>query len=166
MKYKVIPNFLPLNTYKWYYNYFFERKEMTYHYEDRIGSHNDTSGFYFTKEVYQYNSDIFDKSVFKLSTPLLYVGSILDPIRIKVNCFIKQPTHIKTDIHIDHAFQHQTLLYSINTNNGYTILDPKGENIKIPSIANQALIFDGLIEHQAVTQTDENVRINININYA
>ena len=77
----------------------------------------------------------------------------------------KTSTPIKTTPHNDQSYPHRVLLYSINTNNGCTVLDPEGENIKIPSVANQALFFDGSIKHQAVTQTDENVRFNININF-
>ena len=98
-------------------------------------------------------------------TPLLYKGSIREVLRVQVNCFVKQPKPIFTGIHTDDERNHNVLLYSVNTNNGYTILDPNGKNIKVPSVANQALFFDGAIEHRAVTQTDTNVRFNININF-
>ena len=33
------------------------------------------------------------------------------------------------------------------------------------SVENRVLMFDGALEHRSVTQTDENFRVNININY-
>jgi hypothetical protein len=166
MDYKVIPNFLPENIFKSFTHFFLKERTMTYQYVDAIADNTDNQGFFFTRNIF-FENNIVDNNpyFFYLSTPLLYHANITNLLRIKVNCFIKQPNHIFTSPHTDHFIPHKTFLYSLNTNNGFTILDPKGENIKIPSIANQALFFDGLIEHQAVTQTDEKVRINININY-
>ena len=72
---------------------------------------------------------------------------------------------ITAGIHIDHNFPHNVLLYYVNTNNGYTILDPKGKNIKIKCIENRALIFNGLIPHTGVLQSDELLRLNVNITF-
>ena len=54
------------------------------------------------------------------------------------------------------------MLYSINTNNGFTLFE-NGD--KVLSKENRAIIFDGKIKHKSVSQTDKKVRINININY-
>ena len=53
-------------------------------------------------------------------------------------------------------------LYSLNTCNGFTEFED-GDNAD--SIANSMIIFDGTLKHRSVSQTDENARINININY-
>ena len=57
--------------------------------------------------------------------------------------------------------RHITLVYSVNTNNGYTEFQ---DGTIIPSIANQLLIFDGNMEHRSVSQTDIKNRMNLNIN--
>lgn len=165
MEYKVIPNFLPDHIFEFYTDYFFYSSIMEWRYASAIGTEADKSGFFFTRELYYKDPLYLDENVFKISTPLLYHANITTPLRIKANCFIKQPQHIFSDPHTDSEIPHKVFLYSINSNNGFTILDPKGKNIKIPSRANQALFFDGFIEHQAVTQTDEDIRVNININY-
>ena len=164
MNYKIVPNFLPPNDFDFIHNYTINI--LKYKYNPVIGLIDDTSGFYFANMLYYFpNNSNPDPEFFKVATPLLYHGNLSNIYRFQVNCFIKQPNHIFTAPHHDQSFPHKVLLYSVNTNNGYTVLDPNGKNLKIPSVANQAIFFDGDIEHQAVTQTDENVRVNININY-
>ena len=69
---------------------------------------------------------------------------------------------MKYGFHTDYTFEkHTTLVYSVNTNNGYTEFK---DGTKIPSVAKQLLIFDGNIPHRSVGQTDTNNRINLNIN--
>lgn len=164
MDYKVIPNFLPPQIHNNLSYLFLESVEFPFYYMNGVATREDKSSFYFVNRIFQ-EGKVLDDMFWEVSLPILYHAKITTPLRVQVNCFIKQPENIKTSIHTDLTKPHRVFLYSINTNNGYTILDPKGEKIKIPSVANQALEFDGLIEHQAVTQTDENVRINININY-
>ena len=64
-------------------------------------------------------------------------------------------------MHTDLPEKHQVALYSVNTNNGYTLFE-NGD--KAPSVENQLVLFDGSLKHCSVAQTDENLRINININ--
>ena len=56
----------------------------------------------------------------------------------------------------------KTLLYYINTNNGGTEFENGGF---VKSVANRAVIVDGDIKHQSVGQTDEDIRLLININF-
>ena len=89
----------------------------------------------------------------------LYVNSLL---RCKVNMYTKKSKHIKTNFHVDSPEPHKVALFSINTNNGYTLFKNKE---MAPSVENTMVLFDGFDDHCSVAQTDENVRINININY-
>ena len=57
---------------------------------------------------------------------------------------------------------HQGLIFHINNNNGYTILE---DGTKIESIANRAVFLDTSKPHQSTTCTDQDIRLNININY-
>ena len=100
--------------------------------------------------------------IVNLVLPLISKVSHEDLIRAKVNLYTKTPEHIITGFHIDQDEPHKVLLYSVNTNNGYTLFE-NGD--KVPSVANQAVIFDGHLKHSSVTQTDENIRVTININY-
>ena len=173
MDYQVISNFLPEEDFKSLYELFYGEGSSTFlwRYQSTIASTTDSSGFYFEnsthfwpviQEIKEIDLDHIMKAV-----PLLYYGRIFysNLLRVKFNCFTKQCKPTISGIHTDYEFPHKVLLYSINTNNGATILDPLNKDIKIPSIENQALIFDGQIPHQAITQTDEDLRVNINICY-
>ena len=83
-------------------------------------------------------------------------------IRAKANLFTKSHEQMKYGFHTDYRFdKHTTMVYSVNTNNGYTEFI---DGTIIPSIANQLLIFDGNIPHRSVGQTDSRNRMNLNIN--
>ena len=83
-------------------------------------------------------------------------------IRAKVNGYTRNDTPIKHELHIDFKKQHEVCLLGMNTNNGYTEFE---DGKKFQSIENSAIIFNGKIKHRSVTQTDERLRVNININY-
>jgi hypothetical protein len=89
----------------------------------------------------------------------LHINSLL---RCKINLYTKKSKHIKTAFHTDSPEPHNVALFSINTNNGYTLFKNKE---RAPSIENTMVLFNGQIPHCSVAQTDEHVRINININY-
>ena len=58
--------------------------------------------------------------------------------------------------------EHTTFVLSLNTNDGYTEFE---DGTILESKENSIVIFDGAIKHRSVGQTDENIRVNININY-
>ena len=55
-----------------------------------------------------------------------------------------------------------TSIFYITNNNGYTILE-NGE--KIPSLENRLVTFSNSVLHTGVSQTDENVKVTLNLNY-
>jgi hypothetical protein len=82
-------------------------------------------------------------------------------LRVRANLYLRNPKPMFSEPHRDHFIDHKVAIYYVNTNDGYTLLN---EKIKIPSIKNSVLIFDGG-QHRAVSQTDEKVRVIINISY-
>ena len=119
-------------------------------------------GFVFTHKFYDIDGGIKSGRFNDLIIPIL--GNIKYKVlrRIKANCYTKNENHIKHEFHIDDKIKHKVALFTVNTNNGYTEFE-NGE--KIPSIENTLALFDGNVKHRSVVQTDENLRINININY-
>lgn len=168
MDYKVVPDFLPKEDFDYLYNFIFsDHTPMRWRYHDAIAYKNDTTGFYFQNTPYPPSIDSKEEYLLPL-LPLLYYGGLFKSekiLRVKYNLFVQQSEPVKSAPHYDFEFPHKVLLYSINSNNGYTILDPNGKNITVPSLSNQALFFNGSIEHQAITQTDEKIRANVNICY-
>ena len=124
-----------------------------------------TDEFYFTHTFYSsktksVNSASFDDIIVPICSIVL--GKDMPLIRAKANLFTKRHKQMKYGFHTDYKFdKHTTLVYSVNTNNGYTEFK---DGTIIPSIANQLLIFDGNMHHRSVGQTDIRNRMNLNIN--
>ena len=97
-----------------------------------------------------------------------YIVSIIQRLKVnmvsevRANLLFKTTKHIKSDFHVDKPFYCNTALLYMNTNNGYTMLKNK---IKIKTEENKLLIIDTKTPHAAVSQTDRDRRIVINLNY-
>ena len=156
---KVISNFLDKKIHKTISDIIFSDRFHLF-YSTTTGSPNDTSDYMFHHIFYQHgkqNSAFLDDVVM----PLLGRLSFDKFIRAKLNFYTKKPEHIQTAYHVDFPDKHTVALYSVNTNNGYTLFK-NGDRVR--SVANQLVLFDGRLKHCSVNQTDENVRVNININ--
>ena len=160
MCFKVIKNFLKQeeadyiestmlsSTFPWFYS-------------GSVNTPEDSDRFFFSHSIIHegnINSNFYDS----IASPILKILKPDKLSRIKCNLFVKQNKQIKTGMHTDMKEEHEVFLYYVNTNNGFTLFE-NGD--KVPSIKNTALIFDGKLKHAAVLQTDEKVRINVNINY-
>ena len=82
-------------------------------------------------------------------------------LRARINLLTRAKNPIMSNFHRDLEDKHTVALYYLNSNNGETVFKT-GE--KVPSVANQMLIFDGHMDHAVIPQTDEKVRVNINLN--
>jgi len=83
--------------------------------------------------------------------------------RGKVNLFTRTPENEGLGMHCDlNTPDYKTIIYYVNDNNGGTRLH---DGTFIQQKKNRALIIHGKVLHETVTQTDANIRVNININY-
>ena len=130
-------------------------------YSGTTASLYDKSDYLFYHWLYQDGHQISDHFNSVL-VPLLGRLNLNSLLRCKVNLYTKKTKHIKTAFHTDSPEPHKVALFSINTNNGYTLFKNKDT---APFVENNMVLFDGQTEHCSVAQTDEHVRINININY-
>ena len=131
-----------------------------YYYNDHTARPTDKSDYFFVHTLYdddQQQSTYFNRILMPIIGHLEY--TYLQ--RAKINCYTKKAKHIKTGMHVDRPTKHTVALFCVNTNNGYTLFE-NGE--KVVSVENQLVVFDGSIKHCSVAQTDENLRVNININ--
>ena len=136
--------------------------DFPYFYVPHVGSATDQSDFMFTHILFldnKQNSHYFNNLV----SPILGKLNFNFLLRAKLNCYTKKDKYIYTDLHTDIKDSHTVAIFSLNTCNGFTYFEDTKE--KIPSIENQVCIFDGTRRHCSVSQTDENLRVNININY-
>ena len=153
---EIISNYLPEQTFKNIKDIFF-KNNFPWFYVDYVSTETDKSDFLFYHFLYKDEkvcSPFFEEIVPTLTNKKIY--------RAKCNLYTKKDKEIHSEFHVDLPHPHKVLLYSINTNNGFTLFE-NGD--KVPSKENQAILFDGKIRHKSVAQTDERVRININIDY-
>jgi len=143
-----IKNILLSSDFPWFYNSY-------------TGDINDKNNFLFYHYLFKDNqqtSDFFNL----ILVPILSKLECSLLLRAKINLYTKKEKAIKTAYHVDQKYNHKVALFSINSNNGFTLFED-GRNII--SKENQIAFFDGDLKHSSVNQTDENLRINININY-
>jgi len=104
------------------------------------------------------NSDYF-----KLLLPLLELIDYFALKRIKANFYPKTDNIEYHNYHVDSHISHKGLLFYLNTNDGFTILE---DGTKIESIENRALFFDPSVLHKSTSCTDDSVgRFNLIFNY-
>ena len=101
---------------------------------------------------------------YSLFIPVLEQLEANKSFRIKANLLSRTLFHRKSGYHIDipRIGEHQTAIYYLNTNNGWTEFKKGG---KVKSVANRIVIFDSDLKHRGVTCTDEQRRVVINFNY-
>ena len=69
---------------------------------------------------------------------------------------------------VERKYQHPVLKKVIKARKKYSVHDEENKfknGDKVESVANRVVIFDSKLQHQAVSCTDEKVRVVINFNY-
>ena len=159
---KVIDNFIKdpkvMNVLK---NKFFD-KDFPWYYSGYVSHKNEKNkSFYFVHHFYDDGKQLSDW--FGVIHPILGQLNFEYILRVRANCYTCSKDNVIHDYHVDSDSPHKVALFSVNSNNGYTQFKGSGE--KVYSVENRMILFDGSQDHRSTTQTDENLRINININY-
>lgn len=116
--------------------------------------------FYFCHQFYANEKSISNYS--HLLNPIIDIIKPQKIIRSKANLYLRNDTLIEHEMHFDFPYDHKGIILSLNTNDGYTKIDP---NIKIQSFENRLLFFNPKIDHCSTNCTDSKYRANIIINY-
>lgn len=160
---KIYKNFLPKKTFKEIQDFMLSPR-MPWYYNDAVALRSDREFMFFHlfHHSYEVNTtpEIFEGIIDPIIKKLKITKDIL--IRAKANWYTNQHKQVKHEYHIDQHKKHKVCLLSINTNNGYTEFE---NGTKFNSIENQAIVFNGGTPHRSVTQTDQNMRVNINLNF-
>ena len=108
---------------------------------------------------------------FKYVLPIVNQQRIVAISRIKANLQLPCENPVKSNFHVDLSLRYgieeipephlTTIIYYVNTNNGYTEFET-GEIVE--SVANRAVIFPNSCRHRGVSQTDTHYRTVINLN--
>ena len=160
---KIIDNFLPKEEHEKIYNLMFNESNFPWFYVPDISfknKHSKSHLFYMVHLFYfndKPNSDFFDRV-----SNLLKRIKIKALIRVKANFYPNQGIKKIDEMHTDASYKHKAAIYSVNTNNGGTVLE---DGTIVKSIANRLLLFDASKKHDSTNCTDQKARVNININY-
>jgi hypothetical protein len=165
LKYKVTDNFLEKNL-------FFDLKEkltspfFPWFFQEKINdNHKKDNSSYFTHILYhnnKVNSAYFEHHAIQELIKKLKIKNLL---RIKCNLYVNTKKLEKHKPHKDLNCKSLGAIFSINTNNGKTVLYDKNKEINIKSIENRILFFDANNLHSSTSTSDKKFRININFNY-
>jgi len=162
MNHKIIDNFLPKENFLKIKDVLMGKKFPWFYLPDISYKDKASEGplFYMQHLLYKHepNSSFFNF----IKDNLLDFIDIKALIRVKANFYPNQNIKKLNEPHIDYDYLHKGAIFSINTNNGGTLLK---DGSRIDSVENRILFFNPSEEHDSENCTDEKVRINININY-
>jgi len=119
----------------------------------------DDNEFYFHSLVYMTEPCLMEYEMF---LPLWNLFQIRSLMRIKANCYPSKENRVVHSPHVDQDFSHKGAIISINSCDGYTILE---DGTKIESVANRVLFFDPGRSHSSTNCTNAKARFNINVNW-
>ena len=157
---QVIENFLPEHIYNDISGILLTQ-QFPWYYQPSVASLDDNEDFYFTHRFYRdqkQQSPLFERFI----QPIIGRLGFDYLHRAVANLYTKKNKHYQNNFHVDQFIEHVVGLYSLNTNNGYTLFE---DGQKVPSVANTMVLFNGKLRHASVCQTDEKIRVNINFNF-
>jgi hypothetical protein len=171
MKYEIIDNFLSEEDYKKLYNLIFTSNgdsKLLLTYVSQINEKSQSHQFAFARVFVELQKPLFDGATDYIDPIMIELtkkfGYGAEVTRAKLNLFTKTQTNDGLGMHHDilDNKDYETIIFYLNDNNGGTRL---GDGTFIQQKENRALIIYGQELHESVTQTDTNIRVNININY-
>ena len=149
LEYKIIDDFLPQEEFQ---------KIQSYVMNDERNTSDPTSENHLNSQPigWEYNSNIVSPSRPDES------NNINSSFHNKCNLYPNSETVYEHDPHQDLPFSHYSVIFSLNTCDGYTKLN---DGTKVYSVANRILLHDASISHLSTTTSDTTARFNINFNY-
>jgi hypothetical protein len=164
-QFKIIDDFLDSEQYT-QINHILINSGFPWYYQNTVTYDNDCEdgSFFFNHYLYRYGG-ICSWFTGQVLDPLLNRLDVKTLLRAKVNCYSRQSMRFPHKLHRDMDEDHWVALWSVNDNNGATKLIVDGQEREIMSKANRLILFNGKIQHCAVSHTDQKIRVNININY-
>ena len=164
MKHSVIDNFLDEDIFDGLVNLITDKEKtgntiMPWFFQAGFRGTVETSGYFYHSF---YNDQVPQTPLFNELLPLIQKIELKSLLRVKANLYPNTHKLHEHPMHTDYYFSHSSAILSLNTCDGYTKLE---DGTKIDSVANRMLFFDGSKQHSGTTTTNDQARINININY-
>lgn len=164
MSIKVFDNYLNEDEFNKIKNIFIDNDKFPWYYTSKIAYDNEIK----EADKFQFFNLMYREDVGIKSTFYSDITSLVDKInpskmlRVKANLGTRTPVHIEGGMHTDSKMKHTTAIFYLNTNNGYTKFE---DGTIVKSVANRLVVFNSDLLHSGFSQTDENVRCVINLNY-
>jgi hypothetical protein len=162
MKHKIINNFLPKDIFADFKNLLMSNT-LAWYWLPHMTEGGKKDNYFFNHCFFSKNkvqSSFYDPYII----PILKLLNCKAVIEIRANLMLKKEQQYFSEYHIDNNFKCNTAIFYINNCNGYTLLD-EDKKIKINCEENKILVFNSNISHCAASQTDEDRRIVVNMNY-
>jgi hypothetical protein len=163
----VIDNFLDSNSFNLVYDTLM-KDHFPWYYNDHVVFPGD-SHFQFTHVFYANNRVNSENYHNNIIVPLfLNKLKVFAVHAIKANLKIQTEEIIKYQLHTEYSFEYSgidnksTGIYYVNTNNGFTFFE---NDVKVESVQNRMILFDGELKHAGTSCTDQKTRCVINFNY-
>ena len=157
---KIVDNFLPQDYFEYLQEMMLDHN-FPWLYNAEVANRGEVNDhFYFTHNLfdnYKPTSSIFEEFI-----PFFKQLEMNALIRARGLLYTNQGRQIAHEKHTDYNFPHKTVVFYMNTNNGYTEFE---DGTKVESVENRIVFFDGSIPHNSSTCTDQKVRAVISINY-
>ncbi len=115
---------------------------------------------YFTHSFYLNNNINSDK--FNLIKPLIDKLKAKALLRVVANFYYRTDKIVEHPMHCDYQFPHKGALLSLNTCDGFTILE---DGTRVSSVENQLLHLATDKPHASTSTTNAKGRFNIIVNY-
>lgn len=157
---KVIDDFLPRGEFERLRDSIMSSDFSWYFQENVSYDHLKGDDFYFTHIFYLDMKP--NSSHFNLIQPLIDRLDAVALIRAKANLYTNMTVPLQNGMHKDYPYPHKGALFSLNTNNGYTVFE---DGTKVHSVENRMMFFDPTIDHASAHCTNVKRRVNINFNF-
>ena len=170
----VIDNFLPEETFKRLSDFMMNKdgSSFAYHPLRKVATENDSESEYWSwygvhaffidyVPVSQYYTSIIGENFYPLLNDELQILNSI--VRVKANFFPHTPTVKNHNWHQDYPeFDNKAAVFSLNTCDGYTEFQ---DGMKVDSVANRMVFFNGRDYHRSSTTSNAFGRFNINFNF-
>lgn len=159
----IFENALDKESFEKIYNFFIDINTPWYYIKKLISySINEDRG-YFTHNI--FNENKISSPAYDFMFPLFKKLNAIALISLRANFNFKSDVKYESEFHTDYDFKEAlTAILYLNTCNGYTEFNDD-KKTKIISEKNKLIIFNNKFKHKMVSQTDENFRLLINVNY-
>ena len=161
LNFKIIKNFLEKEYFETLKKTIFNNN-FPFYFSNYVSYENDDkkiTDFFFYHMVYE--SFTPKSSYFPMFEPLLTKLNVKSLIRIKINMYTRTEKIIKHNTHVDRKYEHKGAILSLNKCDGGTWIQDQF----IKSEDNQILLFDPSKPHSSTSCTNDQVRVNIILNY-